>query len=109
MKTLLTNRLFLLAVLFAIIFIVLSYLNNTHSEKWPESIHFLKYLLYKIQLPALLVGIFISNNVHQPNGIAFYSSLFIMYFVIFVCLITVFKLIYLQTSKDDKKRKNAIN
>ncbi len=99
MINLIKGRLVLLAVGFAIIFVILSYLNNAHSENWPESMRFLKFSLYKIQLPAILVGVLISGNAHQPNVVATYISLFILYVLMFILLTTFFKFLSMQIKK----------
>jgi hypothetical protein len=81
------NRSFWLAFGLAVIFVLVSYLNNT-VPRWLSSLRILGLILDAIQVPAVIVGIMVSDfqnhrGVENPNAIASYVTLFVTYLVIF--------------------------
>src|SRR5882724_9475498 len=48
-------------------------------------------VLNALQLPAVVVGVLVSNNVHQPNSAATYSALFVFYALLIGATVWVVK------------------
>jgi hypothetical protein len=61
-----------------------TYLANTQGL--PRSLRWLETILYRLELPAAFAGIAISHNVHQPDTTVTYVVLFVMYFLVVVCV-----------------------
>ena len=82
------------------LFVLISYLNNAYSEKWPESMYLLKRILYGLQVPAIFIGTLISNNIHQPNAVATYVSLFLFYLILITALFFLPRFVCWKTKKE---------
>jgi hypothetical protein len=104
----LLNRSFWLAIGFAVIFVFVSYLFNTHAlGRLSPSLKMLELILTAFEIPALISGVLISNlqgyrGVEYPNPIAFYVTLFVTYIVIFGGVI---KLVGFINKRVQKKRR----
>jgi hypothetical protein len=88
-------------VILSVVLVFISYLNNSYSEKWPESLYLLKRFLYGLQVPAIFIGAWISNNTHQPNMVATYGSLFLIYLIMIAALFYLLQFAYSKTKKRD--------
>jgi hypothetical protein len=100
------NRSFWFAFGLAVIFVIMSYFNNT-VPRWLSSLRILELILNTIQLPALMVGILVSyfQNHRGPNVIAFYVTLFVTYVVIFEGVIKLVGLVGFVNKRMLKNRK----
>jgi hypothetical protein len=86
-------------VTLSVLLVFISYLNNSYSAQWPESMYLFKRILYGLQVPAIFIGALISNNIHQPNVVATYVSLFLLYLIVIAALFFLLRFAYHKARK----------
>lgn len=99
MKNLVKNKLVRLTVGGAIVFVIVTYLNQMYGWNWPKFQKILSYFLDDVSLYAWAVGALASGSVEAPNFVILWVSLFIIYIIIFGALVTLSWFVYKQITK----------
>jgi ABC-type multidrug transport system permease subunit len=99
MKRFVKNKLVWLTVGGAIVFVMVTYLNQMYGWNWPKSQKILSYFLDDVSLYAWAVGALASGSVEVPNFVILWVTLFIIYIIIFGALVTLSWFVYKQMTK----------
>jgi hypothetical protein len=99
MKRFVKNKLVWLTVGGAIVFVIVTYLNQMYGWNWPKFQKILSYFLDYVSLCAWVVGALASGSVEAPNFMILWVSLFIIYIIILGTLVTLSWFLYKQITK----------